>query len=56
MIRPCCDACLATSPLLLTPAAWDAKTKAGPWAHLCEPHMHRVGVREGATRLDGVAS
>lgn len=32
-------------------AAYDEKTKMGPWAHLCEDHHQKVGVGVG-TKLE----
>ena len=39
---PDCDACLTP-----TPAAYDCKTKAGPWGFLCETHYTVMGVGLG---------
>jgi hypothetical protein len=37
---PPCDVCGIT-------ARYDAKTTAGPWAYLCEPHFRQLGVGLG---------
>ena len=37
---PACSFCLAT-------AAYDAATRMGPWAYMCERHFQLVGVGLG---------
>lgn len=39
---PPCDLCRDG-----TPAAYDAKTRGGPWAYLCESHMTTRGMGVG---------
>lgn len=39
------------------PATYDAKTKAGPWAYLCDEHMESDAMpayRKSATKLSEV--
>ena len=42
---PDCDMCAQDGKR--EPAAFDAKTTMGPWAHLCEEHFTLVGVGLG---------
>ena len=39
--RPDCDVCEAGG--VKRPALYDAKTKHGPWAYLCQEHFDRIG-------------
>ena len=44
-VLPPCDFCTDG-----TKATYDAKTKQGPWAYLCEDHYQRVGLGLGTGR------
>lgn len=49
-IKPRCDFCSE-------PAVYDGKTIMGPWAHMCEAHFNKYGVRLPGlfSRLDKAA-
>lgn len=48
---PDCDVCrFGTVSFKKTPAAFDGKTKNGPWAYMCEPHFGLVGIGLGLGR------
>lgn len=42
---PNCDICMDT-----TPAEYDAKSKQGPWAYMCQRHFEQHGVGLGMGR------
>lgn len=45
--RPDCDVCKHVGPppkLHAQPAAYDGKTKEGPWAYMCEYHFKKYGL------------
>jgi hypothetical protein len=44
---PTCDTCPPDKP---TEAAYDGKTKQGPWAYMCEPCFAEMGVGLGTGR------
>jgi len=44
---PQCDTCFAYKRLVGIPAAYDGKTKKGPWAYMCQECFEIYGVGLG---------
>jgi hypothetical protein len=47
---PSCDVCKVDEGKPDVPAAYDGKTRFGPWAYMCVKHMETHGVGLGTGR------